>query len=329
MKNPRYTCPREGCNRSELIQTENGLQCPESCINRISIPFAESTNTPIFTSQDENLNEYSKVNAAEIHDNSLKWLFSTFKSSEADLRNNLIARLKIKPGIRVLITGAGAGNDIPFFIAALKGEGEIYAQDIAKEMLLWGENRIRGIYSKTGISLFFSVSDAMNLPFENGFFDAAYHFGGINLFSNQKRGIAEMYRVVRDGGRVLFGDEGIAPWLRSTEESKILINNTHLYGYEPPLDMLPITARDVELTWELSNCFYVVSLTVSSLPLTINIDVPHVGRRGGSMRTRYYGELEGIDPCLRNAVYERAEALGISRVEFIESVFRAVVKPEE
>ena len=326
MKLPKYICPREDCSRKELVQGESGLLCPTSCHEQICIPFAEGTNTPIFSSQLENLNEYSTENAAEIHDNALKWLFATFNTCEEDLRKNLVNRLRLKPGSRVLITGAGAGNDIPYIIEALGGVGEIYAQDIAKEMLLWGEKRIREKYTDTDISLFFSVSDAMNLPFEDGFFDAAYHFGGINLYCNRQRGIDEMYRVVREGGRVLLGDEGIAPWLRSTEEAKILINNTSLYGFEPPLELLPITARDVELSWELSNSFYVISMTVSSVALSIDIDVPHVGRRGGSMRRRYFGQLEGVDPNLRDAVYQKAEELGISRVELIENLFKSVVK---
>jgi hypothetical protein len=134
-----------------------------------------------------------------------------------------------------------------------------------------------------------------------------------------------MYRVVRPGGRVLFGDEGIAPWLRDTEFAKILINNTYLYQFEPPLDLIPDTARDVELTWELANSFYVVSLTVDSAPISIDIDVPHLGRRGGSMRTRYFGKLEGIDPVIRDAVYQESERLGISRVELIERIFKSVL----
>ena len=329
MKVPLYLCPNHKCPNGRLIVGPQGLTCPQCPPGATFVPFAEGTSTPIFASQTENQNEYSSGNAAQIHDNALKWLFATFKTSEEDLRRSLTKRLNLRKGSKVLITGAGAGNDIPYIIEALDGEGEIYAQDFAKEMLLLGEKRIRERFSGSEIDLFFSVSDAINLPFEDGFFDAAFHFGGINLFGDKKKGIAEMYRVVREHGRVLVGDEGVAPWLRSTEEAKILINNTALYGFEAPLDDLPPTAREVELSWELSNCFYVVTMTVCYSPISIDISVPHVGRRGGSMRTRYFGQLEGVDPTLRDAVYSRAERLGVSRVELIESILRSGLTAKE
>src|SRR3546814_5164791 len=82
----------------------------------------------------------------------------------------------------------------------------------------------------TPANLFFSVSDACHLPFEDRFFDAAFHFGGINLFEDVEGAIGEMNRVVKPGGRVVFGDEGIGPWLRDTEFGRIVVNNNPLWG---------------------------------------------------------------------------------------------------
>jgi len=325
---PKYVCPRNKCRGLELVRAENGLICPECASPDEFIPFAPGTNTPIFCSQFEGINEYSLENAAEIHENALKWLFATFNTTEAELRRNLVSRLKLEKGSRVLVTGAGAGNDVPYIIEALGGTGEIYVQDYAKEMLLWGEKRLREIYANSMTEIFFSVSDAINLPFASRFFDAVYHFGGINLYSDKEKGISEMFRVVREGGAMVFGDEGIAPWLRSTEEANILINNTHLYGFSPPLDLLPVTSRNVELSWEMNNSFYVVSLTVSTVPQPININVPHVGRRGGTIYKRFYGQLEGVDPELRDAIYQKAEKLGLSRVDMLESLLRAGLRTE-
>lgn len=320
-----YACLNASCKRHRLTHSSDGLRCPLCGAVTGITSVAEGAETPIFSFQAEDSNEYSTANAAQIHDNALSWLFATFRTTESELRGNLVKKLNLQKGDRVLITGAGAGNDIPFVIAALAGEGQIYAQDFSREMLLWGERRVRDQHSCTGVDLFFSVSDATDLPFESDFFDAAYHFGGINLYSDKKRGISEMYRVVRPGGRVLFGDEGIAPWLRHTEFANILINNTYLYQFEPPLEFIPDTAREVELTWELANSFYVVSLTVDRTPISIDIDVPHLGRRGGSMRTRYFGKLEGIDPAIRDAVYRESERLGISRVELMERIFNSAL----
>lgn len=313
-----YCCPEHGCGRTTLSLEQDGLRCP----NGHFFPYAPGTEVPVFASEKENANEYSIVDAAEVHDNALRWVFRTFHDNEPDLRKRLAARLRLEKGSRVLVTGAGAGNDLPFLVAALGGEGEIFAQDIAKEMLLAGEARYRNAFPDSGVHLSFSVSNAMSLPFADGSFDAAYHFGGINLFPDIAGGIAEMNRVVRPGGRVLIGDEGMAPWLRDTELWKMLVNNIALYAYQPPLAALPATARDVTLSWELCNCFYVIDYRVAVEPLPVDIDVPHLGRRGGTIRTRYSGRLEGVAPELRDAIYDEAERRGVSRVTFLESVLR-------
>ncbi|WP_051228031.1 class I SAM-dependent methyltransferase [Pleomorphomonas oryzae] len=277
----------------------------------------------MFVCEPEGANEYSRENAAEVHDNALRWVFKTFQTTEEDLRERLIARIGLKKGQRVLITGAGAGNDLPYLVRALGGEGDIYAQDIAKEMLLAGVSRYKAELAASGVSLHFSVSDATNLPFADGFFDAAYHFGGINLFPDIATGIAEMNRVVKAGGNIVIGDEGLAPWLVKTELGRMLINNNGLYACSAPLEALPATARSVKLSWELSNCFYVIEFQASTEPLPVNIDIPHLGKRGGTIRSRYWGRLEGVDPILRDRIYEEAERRGMSRVAFLESALRA------
>lgn len=316
-----YRCPERQCNKARLQYSPDGLRCPEGHF----FPYAPGTTVPVFTSEAQDRNEYSIANAAEVHDNALRWVFSTFGTTEGDLRKRLVERLRLERGARVLVTGAGAGNDLPYLVAALSGDGEIFVQDIAKEMLLAGEARHRAELHGSGVRLEFSVSDAMNLPFADASFDSAYHFGGINLFPDIAKGIAEMNRVVCPGGKVVIGDEGIAAWLKGTELGRMLINNNALYAYEPPLAALPETARDVNLSWELCNCFYVIDYSVSDQPLPVDIDIPHVGKRGGSIRSRYFGHLEGVSPDLRDQAYAEAERLGVSRVAYLESVLRAAL----
>ena len=43
---------------------------------------------------------------------------------------------------------------------------------------------------------------------------------------------------------------------------------------------------------------------ILSLAKYHNIDIEHVGHRGGSVRTRYFGELEGVNPELRKNIYD-------------------------
>lgn len=314
-----YCCTEPACARAPLTQTADGLACPNGHL----FAFAPGTDVPVFASEPEGVNEYSQENAAEMHDNALRWVFATFQTDEEGLRERLIARIGLKKGECVLVTGAGAGNDLPYLVRTLSGHGAIYAQDIAKEMLLAGVTRYKSELAGSGVGLHFSASDATNLPFADGFFDAAYHFGGINLFPDITKGIAEMNRVVKPGGNIVIGDEGLAPWLVDTEIGRMLVNNNALYARSAPLWALPETARAVSLSWELSNCFYVIEFQASTEPLPVNIDVPHLGKRGGTIRSRYYGRMEGVDPTLRDRIYQEAAQRGMSRVAFLEAALRA------
>lgn len=316
-----YRCTNTGCYHAQLTPVSNGLICP----NGHMFSFAPETAIPIFAGENEDNSEYSRDNAAQMHDNALRWVFATFQADEAGLRQRLVDRIGLKRGQRVLVTGAGAGNDLPYVAKALSGRGDIYVQDIAKAMLLAGVSRHGRQLEELGVGLHFSVSDATNLPFSDGFFDAAYHFGGINLFPDIAKGIAEMNRVVNPGGTIVIGDEGLAPWLVKSELGRMLINNNALYANIPPLWALPETARSVKLSWELSNCFYVIEFQASQIPLAVNIDVPHLGKRGGTIRSRYFGQLEGVDPTLRERVYQEADRRGMSRVAFLESALRATL----
>jgi SAM-dependent methyltransferase len=308
-----YKCP----NCGEALWSEGrGLVCK----NHHFFGFALKTSVPVFACENDEVNSYTIDQAAEIHDNGLIWLLNTFGSSEEDLRRRLISRLELSKGQKILVTGVGGGNDLPGIAQQIGESGQIFAQDFAKQMLLSAIERAHSRYNLGRYNIDYSVSDATHLPYRDRFFDAAYHFGGLNLFSDIRRGILEMDRVVKNGGRVVFGDEGLAPWLKHTEYGRMIINNNPLCDCEIPLQFLPTTARNVRVSWELGYYFYVVDYTVCDQPLFLNPNVWHLGRRGGTMHARYHGVLEGIDPNLKEKIYSAAEFNGISRVEFLQEI---------
>lgn len=313
-----YCCTEANCNHAPLLEHDDGLHCSNGHV----FPYIQGTKVPLFACEAEDANDYALEDAATIHDNALRWVFDTFGTDEPSLRKSLISRLHLSKGQTILVTGAGAGNDLPFLAESLEGSGVIYAQDISKQMLMAGVDRYGSQQNALGVEIYFSASDATNLPFGENAFDAAYHFGGLNLFPNIRKGISEMNRVVKPGGRIVISDEGLAPWLKPTELGKMLIKNNPLYAYDAPLSLLPDTAKSVNLSWELSNCFYVIEFTVADTLPHVDIDVPHIGRRGGSIRSRYLGQLEGVDPSLRDRVYAEAEKQGISRVAYLERLLR-------
>jgi ubiquinone/menaquinone biosynthesis C-methylase UbiE len=222
---------------------------------------------------------------AESYDSGLSWMWSAFSADEDAVRSDLIDLLELQPGMRVLETGCGTGQDSWRIIERIGDRGELYATDLSGGMLEVAKRRL-GDYATPHVLI---KSNASYLPFADRAFDAAYHFGGINTFGERRRAIAEMARVVRPGGKVVFGDEGIAPWQRRKLIGKILINANPLYAHAPPLAELPETALDVRLRWIISNAFYSVDFVVGEEPPPVDLDLAIPGR-GDTLRSRYYGD---------------------------------------
>lgn len=261
-----------------------------------------------------NLQMYNSENATDIYRNFLGWLFETFSVTEKEFRQDLLSHLALKRGMKVLITGCGLGEDIPLMMDIIGSEGELHAQDLSKSMVKAASD------AHSYSNLYFSVSNGNMLPHPSRYFDAVFHFGGINLFGDVKKAIAELERVCKMGGRVVFGDEGIAPHLRGTQYADIAINNNKLWESEPPLHLLPTNALNIEVKFLLGNCFYLIGFTPSEGFPKMNIDVVHKGIRGGSARTRYFGRLEGVSDQTKEKLLAVANKRGMSVHNLLEEI---------
>ena len=237
----------------------------------------------LLLSDKESQQEYNKN--AEQYDIGNQWLFDSFYEDENSVRSQMVELLEIQPGSRVLDIGCGTGNDSFHIIRRIKSEGELYVQDISPDIIEVAKRKLAS--SQTPVEYF--LSNASYLPFADGIFDAVFHFGGLNRFSEVGRAFAEMTRVVRHGGKVVVGDESVAPWLRKRLFGRILMKVNHLYKHKPPLACLPENAQNVCLRWVLGNAFYVIEYRVSDGPPKLNMDLPIPGKRGGTLRSRYYG----------------------------------------
>jgi ubiquinone/menaquinone biosynthesis C-methylase UbiE len=274
---------------------------------------------PAFFVQHLNINEFSATNAEELHRNAMAWLHNTHGTTEELLRTKLVSEIPTvrETGVlKILVTSCGEGNDLPYLFGRFP-DAVFYIQDISEQMLTAAIKK--AINCGGSIKKFFWLGDACRLPFEDATFDVVYHFGGLNLFSSPAEGVLEMHRVANNGGAVLFGDEGIAPFLRQSETGRALIKNNPLYDSSPPLSSIPEGVEDFKLQYLFHNCFYLVTYR-KTVRHNINIDIPHEGYRGGSIRTRFYGQLEGIDPNLRNSLYEAAKGMGMSRVALLQEI---------
>jgi hypothetical protein len=136
------------------------------------------------------------------------------------------------------------------------------------------------------------------------------------------KAISEMTRVVRNGGQIAFGDEGIAPWLRQTEYYRMMVENISNWSSPAPIDLLPPNESRVNVTWLLENCFYFINYLKDDKFPTIDIDVKHLGKRGGTIRTRYYGKLEGVSQEAKEIAVKGAAAAGLSLHDWLDDLIR-------
>ena len=106
---------------------------------------------------------------------------------------------RVGPGDRVLDVATGTG-DLAFELARRVGpRGEVVGSDFAREMLARARDKARD--AELGVR--FEWGNALELPYPEDGFDAATVGFGARNFSDLDRGLAEMARVVRPGGRVV------------------------------------------------------------------------------------------------------------------------------
>lgn len=264
------------------------------------------------------------LSADEIYDKAVDWQFAAMYENEDEVREEMLGWLDLEPQFRVLEIGAGTGRDSFRIARRLESEGEFFMQDLSPNMVTKCRENMARHTDELGLSCeqHFFISNATYLPLPDDYFDAVFHFGGFNQFSEKKKSLEEISRVAKMGSKIVFGDESVAPWLRGTEFEGIVTTNNPLFDHDVPMDTLPIGARDVCLHWILRNCFYVFEFRKGEGPPRLDLDLPHAGRRGGTMRTRYYGRLEGVTLETKKLAVEAAAKRGMSLHEWLDRIVR-------
>lgn len=234
-----FFCPDD---HSALTRSQDG----DALVSANGATFAVIDGIPDFVHEADGAlafaahQDYYRTRAAE-YDRGNDVMFQMLLCDELTERNTILDALGDVRGKTILEIGCGTCRDT---VHLLNRGADIHAGDLSREMLVIGRQRLRDAEADAGRVRFFRA-DAMRLPFADGAFDAVFHFGGLNLFANIAGALREMARVVRTGGRVVAGDEGVAPWLMQTDFGKILTNSNALFAHTAPLDRLPVSARHV------------------------------------------------------------------------------------
>jgi demethylmenaquinone methyltransferase / 2-methoxy-6-polyprenyl-1,4-benzoquinol methylase len=101
----------------------------------------------------------------------------------------------LRAGDRALDVATGTGDLAIELRRRVGGAGEVVGSDFSEGMLELAREKT--------VDVRFEQANALELPYEDGEFDAATVGFGARNFSDLARGLAEMARVVRPGGRVV------------------------------------------------------------------------------------------------------------------------------
>ncbi|MEL6452904.1 MAG: bifunctional demethylmenaquinone methyltransferase/2-methoxy-6-polyprenyl-1,4-benzoquinol methylase UbiE [Pseudomonadota bacterium] len=105
-----------------------------------------------------------------------------------------------RSGQRLLDVAGGTG-DIAFKFLKRAGQGHATVLDLTEPMLVEGRQRAEA--GQMSGSLDWVVGDAMALPFEDNTFDVYTISFGIRNVTRPQDALAEAYRVLRPGGRLM------------------------------------------------------------------------------------------------------------------------------
>ena len=176
-------------------------------------------------------------------------------------RERAVALSGVGPGDRVLDVATGTGDLALVLARAVAPGGSVVAADFSERMLEVARAKVARRRPPAPIEL--RCANALALPFAAGEFAAATVGFGVRNFADLERGLAELARVVRPGGRVVILEittprrQPLAAALRLWFERVVpllgrVAGERSAYSYLPrSVARFPPPERLAELMWQV------------------------------------------------------------------------------
>ena len=267
-------CPKTG-QPLQVAEDGQSLTAPDGTVYPVLDSNIIDIVHPRELFEDDAREQHLYDQAYQRYDRGVSWMFETLNhSDEVATRQFMIGLMNLQPGQTVLEVGAGTGKDSALIIEQISPGGTAVLSDLSPNMLRLATQKLKA----EEVNVHFFLGNGSYLPFADGTFDSVFHFGGINTFSERKKALAELTRVVKVGGKVVIGDESMAPWLRNEPTYQTLWKANPLFRAEVPIADLPANVENFKLHYIFGNCFYVMEYTVAAKAPEIDIDLPIPGK---------------------------------------------------
>lgn len=124
-------------------------------------------------------------------------------------------------------------------------DADYTAIDLSETMLKQGSD----LMSAAGVPVDLVLGDAMELPFQTDSFDVVLSYGAVNGLTDPAKAIAEMTRVAKPGGVLLFLDEQIYDAATPVERGYFMkVLSSHNVIHRCPVETFPQALTDVRVS---------------------------------------------------------------------------------
>jgi SAM-dependent methyltransferase len=128
--------------------------------------------------------------------------FQTRNPQTRALKTRMIELLRLRSGARVLDAGCGLGDDVRDLAEIVGPDGQVTGLDFSAATLDEARRRTRGV----DLPVTWVQGDVQELPFDDNAFDAARSERTFMHLADPEKGLRELVRVTRPGGRIVLSD---------------------------------------------------------------------------------------------------------------------------